>query len=101
MNSFGARDLKGQPSSSPVERLYQQQRPEYTERVIIFGHRGAPGYPRHAENTIWSFKKALRGGATGLEFDVRRCADGRLVVIHDETIDRTTTRSEERRVGKE
>jgi glycerophosphoryl diester phosphodiesterase len=59
--------------------------------VIIFGHRGAPGYPRHAENTIGSFTKALRGGATGLEFDVRRCADGRLVVIHDETIDRTTT----------
>jgi len=58
--------------------------------VIIFGHRGAPGYPRRGENTIASFKKALRYGATGLEFDVRRCADGRLVVIHDETIDRTT-----------
>jgi glycerophosphoryl diester phosphodiesterase len=58
--------------------------------VIIFGHRGAPGYPRRAENTIGSFKKALRGGATGLEFDARRCADGRIVVIHDETIDRTT-----------
>lgn len=37
-----------------------------------------------------SFKKALRYGATGLEFDVRRCGDGRLVVIHDDTIDRTT-----------
>jgi glycerophosphoryl diester phosphodiesterase len=58
--------------------------------VIIFGHRGAPGYPRRAENTIGSFRKALHGGATGLEFDVRRCADGRIVVIHDETIDRTT-----------
>jgi glycerophosphoryl diester phosphodiesterase len=58
--------------------------------VIIFGHRGAPGYPRQAENTIASFKKALQCGATGLEFDVRRCGDGRLVVIHDDTIDRTT-----------
>jgi len=58
--------------------------------VIIFGHRGAPGYPRTAENTIGSFTKALRAGATGLEFDVRRCADGQLVVIHDDTIDRTT-----------
>jgi glycerophosphoryl diester phosphodiesterase len=37
-----------------------------------------------------SFRKALQCGATGLEFDVRRCGDGRLVVIHDETIDRTT-----------
>src|SRR5205807_6274253 len=37
-----------------------------------------------------SFRKALQCGATGLEFDVRRCGDGRLVVIHDDTIDRTT-----------
>lgn len=58
--------------------------------MIIFGHRGAPGYPRHGENTIGSFTKALRCGAGGLEFDVRRCGDGRLVVIHDDTIDRTT-----------
>jgi glycerophosphoryl diester phosphodiesterase len=34
--------------------------------------------------------KALQCGADGIEFDVRRCADGRIVVIHDETIDRTT-----------
>src|SRR5215813_4246131 len=58
--------------------------------MIIFGHRGAPGYPRHGENTIGSFTKALRCGAGGLEFDVRRCGDGRLVVIHDDTINRTT-----------
>ena len=58
--------------------------------VIIFGHRGAPGYPRKAENTKASFRKALQTGADGLEFDVRRCGDGQLVVIHDDTIDRTT-----------
>jgi glycerophosphoryl diester phosphodiesterase len=58
--------------------------------MIIFGHRGAPGYPRYAENTCASFRKALKFGATGLEFDARRCGDGRLVVIHDETVDRTT-----------
>jgi glycerophosphoryl diester phosphodiesterase len=61
--------------------------------VRIFGHRGAPGYPRQAENTIASFKKALDCGAHGVEFDVRRCADGHIVVIHDETIDRTTNGS--------
>jgi glycerophosphoryl diester phosphodiesterase len=58
--------------------------------VIVFGHRGAPGYPRKAENTLSSFRKALQLGATGLEFDVRRCGDGQLVVIHDETLGRTT-----------
>ncbi|HYR89253.1 MAG TPA: glycerophosphodiester phosphodiesterase family protein [Terriglobia bacterium] len=58
--------------------------------MIIFGHRGAPGYPRYGENTIACFNKALQAGAGGLEFDVRRCGDGRIVVIHDDTIDRTT-----------
>lgn len=58
--------------------------------VIIFGHRGAPGYSRYGENTVASFNKALKSGADGLEFDVRRCGDGQIVVIHDETIDRTT-----------
>ena len=61
--------------------------------MIIFGHRGAPGYPRRAENTIGSFRKALQYGATGLEMDVRRTLDGCLVVIHDDTIDRTTNGS--------
>jgi len=58
--------------------------------VIIFGHRGAPGFPPQGENTLSSFRKALSCGATGLEFDVRRCGDGRMVVIHDDTIGRTT-----------
>ena len=57
---------------------------------MIFGHRGAPGYPRQGENTAASFNKALSAGAAGLEFDVRRCGDGRIVVIHDDTLDRTT-----------
>ena len=58
--------------------------------MIIFGHRGAPGFPPQGENTLSSFRKALSCGATGLEFDVRRCGDGRMVVIHDDTIGRTT-----------
>ncbi len=58
--------------------------------MLIFGHRGSPGYPRYGENTITSFTKALASGANGLEFDVRRCGDGRLVVIHDDTVNRTT-----------
>ena len=56
----------------------------------IFGHRGAPGFPRHGENTVYSFREALAKGAEGLEFDVRRCGDGTIVVVHDHTVDRTT-----------
>ena len=54
----------------------------------VFGHRGYSGmYP---ENTMLSFQKAAETGCYGIELDVQLTKDGRLVVIHDETIDRTT-----------
>jgi glycerophosphoryl diester phosphodiesterase len=57
----------------------------------IFGHRGAKGtYP---ENTLLSFKKAIEIGVDGLELDVHVTKDGEVVVIHDETLDRTTSGS--------
>jgi glycerophosphoryl diester phosphodiesterase len=56
--------------------------------VTVYGHRGARA--EAPENTIPGFDHALRLGVTALEFDVRLSADDRLVVIHDETVDRTT-----------
>lgn len=53
------------------------------------GHRGYSGnYP---ENTMLAFQKAMEAGADGIELDVQFSKDGRLVIIHDETLDRTTT----------
>ena len=57
-------------------------------RPAIIGHRGAAGLA--PENTLPAFEAALRHGATWLQLDVRRTADGALVAIHDETVDRTT-----------
>jgi len=54
----------------------------------IIGHRGASGYA--PENTLESFDLAIRQGVSVIELDVHRCASGELVVIHDETLDRTT-----------
>ncbi|MBS2770105.1 MULTISPECIES: glycerophosphodiester phosphodiesterase [Anoxybacillaceae] len=54
----------------------------------IFAHRGSAG--THPENTMISFYEAERVGADGIELDVQMTKDGKLVVIHDETIDRTT-----------
>lgn len=56
--------------------------------VKIFAHRGASGnYP---ENTMIAFEKAGEFGANGIETDVHMTKDGQLVLIHDETVDRTT-----------
>lgn len=54
----------------------------------VMGHRGAP--VMEPENTLRSFKRALELGAAGVELDVQLTKDGRLAVIHDETLDRTT-----------
>ena len=54
-----------------------------------FGHRGYSG--KYPENTMLAFQKAMEAGAEGIELDVQFSKDGKLVVIHDETLDRTTT----------
>ncbi|MCX8072867.1 MAG: glycerophosphodiester phosphodiesterase [Candidatus Binatia bacterium] len=57
----------------------------------IFGHRGAAG--QAPENTLPSFALGLALGADILEFDVHPTRDGFIVVIHDDTLDRTTNGS--------
>lgn len=56
--------------------------------LIKIGHRGAMGY--EPENTLSSFQKAIELGADMVELDVHLCKSGELVVIHDDTVDRTT-----------
>lgn len=53
-------------------------------------HRGA--MTTHPENTLPAFAEALRLGARMIEFDVQLTRDGALVLMHDDTIDRTTDR---------
>ncbi|MEW2619726.1 glycerophosphodiester phosphodiesterase family protein [Streptomyces sp. NPDC048106] len=55
---------------------------------LVIGHRGAPAYA--PENTLPSIDKAARVGTTWVENDVQRTKDGELVVIHDDTLKRTT-----------
>lgn len=56
--------------------------------MINFAHRGFKG--KYPENTMLSFKKAIEAGADGIEFDVHLSKDGEIVIIHDETLVRTT-----------
>ncbi len=53
------------------------------------GHRGAKGYA--AENTLASFQKAMDLGVDGIELDVHLSLDKKVMVIHDDTVDRTTS----------
>src|SRR5437763_13614314 len=68
----------------PLRRRLEQER----GRVWVVGHRGAMGHC--PENTLASFARGLELGADWIELDVHLSRDGQLIVIHDETLDRTT-----------
>lgn len=63
----------------------------YSKSPIIIGHRGASGY--EPENTLRSFARALDMGVDMIELDVYKIKSGEIVVIHDDTVDRTTNGS--------
>jgi glycerophosphoryl diester phosphodiesterase len=54
----------------------------------VIAHRGGRGLA--PENTLYAFRKSAALGVDVLEMDLRQTADGALVVLHDETVDRTT-----------
>lgn len=57
--------------------------------LLIIGHRGSPY--EATENSREGFEIAYTQGADGVELDVQYTNDGRVIVMHDETVDRTTT----------
>jgi len=54
----------------------------------VIAHRGGRAYA--PENTLKAFRNAIASGVDVLEMDIQRTKDGALVVIHDDTVDRTT-----------
>ena len=62
-----------------------------SDRPLVFAHRG--GAQLAPENTMPAIDNGMALGADGLEIDVQLSADGIPVVIHDQTLDRTTDRT--------
>lgn len=72
--------------------LSVQHRPEkpfftHLDEPIVIAHRGGDKYP---PNTLVAFSYAESIGVDAIEFDLHMTKDGHLVVIHDNTVDRTT-----------
>ncbi|RMX04864.1 glycerophosphodiester phosphodiesterase [Corticibacter populi] len=55
---------------------------------LVVGHRGIPGFLD--ENTLEGAKLAVQVGADAVENDIYKTTDGHLVIMHDDTVDRTT-----------
>jgi glycerophosphoryl diester phosphodiesterase len=79
---LGAMNMNASEATLPALKLVGGQRP------LVIAHRG---YCQFApENTLPSFKLAMAAGADLVELDYYPSRDGKLVVIHDTTVDRTT-----------
>lgn len=77
------------PSSAATDALYRRGDPSNAPRALLLGHRGAMA--RAPENTLGAFRAAIDDGGDGVELDVQLTADAVPVVLHDDTLDRTTT----------
>jgi glycerophosphoryl diester phosphodiesterase len=57
-------------------------------QLTLVNHRGlSPGFP---ENTLAAFRNSIALGVDVIEIDLRPTADGEIVILHDDTVDRTT-----------
>jgi glycerophosphoryl diester phosphodiesterase len=59
-----------------------------SKKIVVIAHRGE--HLHHPENTLAAFQAAIDAGADYFELDVRTTADGKFVIMHDSTVDRTT-----------
>src|SRR5215216_7434714 len=71
------------PASAPAA-----DNPWLAERVLNIAHQG--GEDEFPSNTLYAFKSAVKAGADMLELDVGVTKDGKVVVSHDTTLNRTT-----------
>ncbi|HEX6185064.1 MAG TPA: glycerophosphodiester phosphodiesterase [Pyrinomonadaceae bacterium] len=78
--------VRGASGEAAPEHPYFRQ--DTSGRPLVIAHRGGAGlWP---ENTLHAFERAAELGVDVIETDVRATADGELVLIHDDTVSRTT-----------
>jgi glycerophosphoryl diester phosphodiesterase len=75
----------------PPSELAPSAPPVASEKIAAISHRGE--HLHHPENTMPAFQSAIDAGADFIEVDVQTTSDGRLVLMHDNTVDRTTSGS--------
>ena len=71
-----------------IIRSFIKRNVESRNLAVTIGHRGA--HLEAPENTLAAFRKAKENGCVGVEFDLDLSKDGVPVIIHDDTVDRTT-----------
>ncbi len=83
--------LLGYAAASVAPNVFYKKNytPGQISRLIVVGHRG--GANLGPENTLLAISRGIAAGADMIEIDIHQTRDGKLVVCHDQSIDRTTT----------
>lgn len=88
---FAAFSCSGAPQAQEptrVDSILRKLSDPNTSSVVVVAHRG--DWKHSVENSLPAMRHAIEMGVDVVEIDIRRTADGRLVLMHDATIDRTT-----------
>lgn len=72
-----------------VDSIHSKLFNRYDKTVLVVAHRG--DWRNACENSIEAINGAIIAGADIVEVDLRKTKDGELILMHDETLDRTTT----------
>lgn len=91
---FAAFSCSGAPQAQEptrVDSILRKLSDPNTSSVVVVAHRG--DWKHSVENSLPAMRHAIEMGVDVVEIDIRRTADGRLVLMHDATIDRTTNGS--------
>ena len=75
-----------EPNKNVTAKIFQRIKVDF--HMLNIAHRGASG--AEPENTLSSFQKAIDLNVDMIEMDIRVCKSGEAIVIHDETVNRTT-----------
>lgn len=76
-------------AQEPVERIYKKITDPNDMGITVVAHRA--DWRTAPENSLAAIESSIRQGADVVELDVQKTKDGKLILMHDKTLDRTTT----------
>lgn len=76
-------------ADEPVKAIYEKIANPANKEVTVVAHRADWRYA--PENSIAAIESSIRLGADVVELDIQKTKDGKLILMHDKTLDRTTT----------
>jgi glycerophosphoryl diester phosphodiesterase len=85
---LGAAALAVSPAASAATKYNWLKYNSSTHQPLVMAHQG--GEDEFPSNTMFAFKSATKAGATALELDIGVTADGKIIVMHDTTVNRVT-----------